>query len=164
MKTKAFFLILTVIAASVVACKDDDDEPRKGDPDLTHEGEQWDIASLEYDLVDQSFGTGGIGVVAKSGTVEHAGTFYFRDNGEGSFEMIVEGYNKEDVFAYTIEENAISILNVEQQVGTGVDQNVLQISGSVVSDSERTLTGTIVKQSSGGGQFVLNFDIELKKK
>ncbi|MEX2234889.1 MAG: hypothetical protein WD824_22185 [Cyclobacteriaceae bacterium] len=157
MKSKFLFFFMVLCSAIVVSCSED--EPKlKGDSDLTHEGAKWNIASVEYMLIDQSTS----GQTMKNGTKENAGSFYFVDGGEkGSFEMNLEGYNKEDVFNYSIEQGSVTIIDVEQTVGVTTNQNVLVISGDRV-ENEMTLEGTITKQSTAG-QFVLTVSLSLVK-
>ena len=146
MKTKMFFLFLIVLTA--FSCSDDNEVKRKGDADVTHVGVKWNITSIEtYALSDIST----TGVISKAGNLSNAGSFYFADGGKGSFEMMVEGYNKEDVFNYTNDAGSINIINVEQNVGTSTNQNILVISGDKLSDIEMTLDAvSIVKQSTAG--------------
>jgi len=162
MKSKMLFFVIALFAAVLVSCSDDDEKKAKGDPDLTHEGVQWNIESAEYTLIDQSM-SGSIGQTFKTGTKANAGTFYFVDGGEkGSFEMNIEGYNKEDAFAYSNEQGDISIIAIDQQVGVKTNQNVIALTGSS-TETEITLSGTITKQSTTG-QFVLELEMVLKKK
>jgi hypothetical protein len=158
MKSKMFFLFMTLISAGIFSCSEDEVK-RKGDADVTHEGAKWNIASVDYMLIDQST----TGQTFKNGTKENAGSFYFVDGGtKGSFEMNVEGYNKEDVFNYTIgTDGAVSIIDIEQSVGVTTNQNVLVISGNA-TDTAMTLEGTITKQSTTG-QFVLTVTLSLVK-
>ncbi|HEU5145737.1 MAG TPA: hypothetical protein VFT90_03445, partial [Chryseosolibacter sp.] len=101
MKFRMLFFFILALSAAMISCSDDE-EARKGDPDLTHEGTKWNVASVDYLLIDQSLSGSGAGQTYKSGTKENAGTFYFVEGSEkGSFEMNIEGYNKEDVFSYS---------------------------------------------------------------
>ena len=162
MKSRLLFLFAFILSAALISCSDDE-EKRKGDPDITHEGGQWNIASVEYTLLDQSTSGSGVGQTYKSGTKENAGTFYFVDGGtKGSFEMNIEGYNKEDFFSYSNDNGSISIMDIEQSVGVTTNQNVLFISGDATT-TEMTLNGTITKQSTTG-QFILTVTMSLVKK
>lgn len=166
MKAKIWFLFVFVLPAALISCSEDE-EKRKGDPDLTHESThaQWNIASVTYTLIDQST-SGSVGQTFKSGRKENAGTFYFSDDlTRGSFEMNIEGYNKEDVFNCTLgtpNPESISIFDIQQNVGVQTNQNVLVINGDAV-DTEMTLNGTIIKQSTNG-QFMLTVSLSLVKK
>jgi len=157
MKSKLLFFFIVIMSAAVVSCSDDDEVKKKGDPDLNHEGEKWAISSSSYTLIDQSTS----GQTMKSGSAA-AGTFYFVQGGvKGSFEMELEGYNKEDLFNYTLDEGSISIVDIEQSVGTTTNQNILVFSGEA-TDTEMSLSGTITKQSTSG-QFVLTVSLTLVK-
>ena len=160
MKSKLFFFFIALAAAAFTSCSEDDEPKLKGDADLTHEGDQWNIASVDYILIDQSTS----GQTMKSGTKANAGTFYFVPGGDkGSFEMIIEGYNKEDAFTYSIDPaGSVSVIDVEQNVGVATNQNILVINGSSTA-SEMTLDGTITKQSTTG-QFLLTVTLSLVKK
>ena len=150
-----------VLPAALISCSEDEKEVRKGDPDLTHEGAPWNIASVSYTLIDQS-ASGTIGQTFKTGTKENAGTFYFVEGGtKGSFEMNIEGYNKEDVFNYSNDAGAVSILDIEQSAGLTTNQNILLINGDATA-TEMTLDGTITKQSMTG-QFILTVSLSLVK-
>lgn len=150
MKSKILFFLVAVTAA-VLSCSDDNEVKRKGDPDINHEGEKWTITSVEYILIDQSTS----GQTFKNGTKANAGSFYFVSGGpKGSFEMEVEGYNKEDFFTYTLDQGSVSIVDVEQSVGTQTNQNVVVLSGDATATG-MTMTGSIIKQSTTG-QFSLN--------
>lgn len=159
MKSKLLFFV-ALMSVALISCSDDEKEV-KGDPDVTHSGEKWTIKSIEYTLIDQKT-SGGVGQTFKTGS-KGTGSFYFV-NGEskGSFEISVEGYNKEDFFDYTIDGDAISVIQIDQSVsGMKTNQNVFVLNGSV-SDTERTLSGTIIKQSPSG-QFTLALEVVLTK-
>ena len=157
MKSRLLLFFAVIMSATLISCSDDEVK-MKGDPDITHEGAKWDITAINYTLIDQSTS----GQTFKSGS-NGTGAFYFVD-GEtvGSFEMTMEGYNKEDFFNYTVDGESLTVVAVEQSAGTNTYQNVFALSGTVVSETERTLTGVITKQSTTG-QFVLEFDVELQK-
>lgn len=161
MKFRILFFLAFALSAAMISCSDD--EARKGDPDLTHDGVQWNIASVTYTLLDQNTGGSAIGQTYKTGTKENAGTFYFVEgDAKGSFEMNIEGYNKEDAFNYTDADGSLTIITLQQSVGVTTNQNVLALSGNS-TDTEKTLSGTIVKQSTSG-QFVLTVEMSLVKK
>ncbi len=151
------YCLIMLISAAVLSCSEDELK-RKGDADVTHEGTKWNIASVEYVLIDQTT----TGQIFKTGTKENAGAFYFVDGGnQGSFEMNIEGYNKEDLFAYTNDNGSISILDIQQNVGVTTNQNILVISGDATA-TEMSLQGSITKQSTSG-QFVLTVTLSLVK-
>ena len=166
MKSKLVFFFAVMLSATLLSCSDDDEKKAKGDPDLTHTGEQWTISSATYMLIDQGT-SGAIGQSFKSGTKQNAGTFYFVDGvdtgNKGSFEMTIEGYNKEDAFSFTFDNGDISVVDVEQSAGTQTNQNVLVLNGTRTSDTEMTLDGSIVKQSTTG-QFLMEVEMVLTKK
>jgi hypothetical protein len=159
MKLRLVFF-LALVSLALASCSDDEKQV-KGDPDLTHSGEKWTIASIQYTLVDQST-SGGLGQTFKTGS-NATGFFYFVDGeSRGSFEISVEGYNKEDFFNYTINGEDISVIQVDQSVsGLKTNQNVFALTGSA-TDTERTLNGTIIKQSTSG-QFTLALEVVLTK-
>jgi hypothetical protein len=150
LRVLVYFFALIILSA---ACSDDKENKKKGDADVTHTGDKWNIASVDYMLIDQSTG----GQTMKNGTKTNVGSFYF-DGTKGSFEMDLEGYHKEDVFSFTNSQGSITITTIDQSVGGGsISQNVLSLSGDFDSDTEITLSGTIVKQSTTG-QFVLTIE------
>lgn len=159
MKSKMLFFVIAAFAAITFSCSDDKETKRKGDADLVHEGAKWTITASDYMLIDQSTS----GQVFKNGT-NATGTFYLVDGGtKGSFEMDVAGYNKEDAFTYSIDQaGSVSIMDVEQSVGTTTNQNILVLSGEKTSETSMTLDGTITKQSTTG-QFVLTISVTLTK-
>lgn len=162
MKSKMLFFLIVTLSATVLSCSDDKETKRKGDADLTHEGAKWNITASDYMLIDQ----GTSGQTIKSGT-NATGAFYLVDGGtKGSFEMDVAGYNKEDAFSYSIDQDgSITIMDIEQSAGTTTNQNILVLSGEKVSETEITLDGTITKQAATGsiGQFVLTISVTLTK-
>lgn len=155
MKLKIPYFFVALLCAAVVSCSKDDEVKRKGDADLPHEGTKWNITSVEsYTLSD----VGMTGVINKTGSVSNAGAFYFVDgDSKGSFEMTIEGYNKEDVFSYSKNDNGqITIISVTQSVGVTTNQNVIEVSGQQTSDTEMTLTTFVItKESSAAGIFTL---------
>lgn len=158
MKSKMLFFFIAAVSAALFSCSDDNEVKRKGDPDVSHEGEKWTITSVEYQLIDQSTSS----QTFKNGTKANAGSFYFVPGGpKGSFEMEVEGYNKEDVFNFTLDQGAVSIIDVEQSAGVQTNQNILVLSGEA-TETEMVLSGTITKQSTTG-QFILTLDMTLQK-
>lgn len=159
MKSFRLSCLLVLIFPLILSCSEDDEVKRKGDADLVHEGEKWNISSVQYTLIDQSTS----GQMYKTGTKANVGTFYFvPSESRGSFEMEIEGYNKEDLFSYTVDANGnLSILHLEQSVGETTNQNVLAIDGSTTA-SEMSLDGSIIKQSTTG-QFMLTVTMTLLK-
>jgi uncharacterized protein YdeI (BOF family) len=152
MKLRVLVYLFALIIISA-ACSDDKENKRKGDADVTHTGDKWNIASVDYMLIDQSTG----GQTMKNGTKTNVGSFYF-DGAKGSFEMELEGYHKEDVFSFVNNQGSVSITTIDQSVGGGtISQNVLSLSGDYDTDTQITLSGTIVKQSTTG-QFVLTIE------
>lgn len=151
-----------LVAVALASCSDDETK-LKGDPDITHEGEKWTIASMDYVLIDQGFSGSSVNQTFKEGTKENAGFFYFVGGGEkGSFEINVEGYNKEDVFGYAITDQDISVFAISQSAGVTTNQNVVEFGGTY-SQAEISMNGAITKQSMTG-QFVLTINnIVLKK-
>lgn len=161
MKSKMLLFFAVLLTSGLVSCSDDDKKTLKGDPDLTHEGQKWTVTSIDYTLIDQNTSGSGAGQTFKSGS-NGTGAFYFVDGeAKGSFELTMEGYNKEDVFNYTVDGESITIVTIEQSVGATTNQNVVALSGSS-TDTEMSLSGTIVKQSTSG-QFLLEFDAVLEK-
>ena len=161
MKPKIYFFLFVLLSAVVISCSEDD-EPRKGDTtDIAHAGEKWNIATVDYYLVDQNT-SGTVSQTIKTDSKTNAGSFYFIEaENKGSFEMNIEGYNKEDVFSYTLENGDLSILTIEQSVGVTTNQNVIAMSGSATA-AEMTVSGTIIKQSTSG-QFLLEVEMLLQK-
>lgn len=163
MKSKFLFLLVATVATGIFSCSDDNEVNRKGDPDIAHEGEKWTIAAMTYTLIEQGVSGSSINQTFKEGTETNAGHFYFVSGGEkGSFELNVEGYNKEDFFSYSMEaDNSVSIITIDQTVGVTTNQNVVSIQG-ISTGTEMTLSGTIVKQSLTG-QFMLEMEASLVK-
>lgn len=155
MKRKISYFFIGLLCAAVLSCSKDDEVKKKGDGDLPHEGTKWNITSVDsYTLSD----VGMTGVISKSGSASNAGAFYFVDGeSRGSFEMTIEGYNKEDVFDYDIDDNGgISIVSITQSVGVTTNQNLIEVSGQKTSDTEMTLTTFVItKESSATGVFSL---------
>jgi hypothetical protein len=151
MKLRMLVYLLALIIVSA-ACSDDKENKKKGDADVTHTGDKWNIASVDYMLIDQSTG----GQTVKNGTKTNVGSFYF-DGEKGSFEMDIEGYHKEDVFSFDGDQSSITITTIDQSVGGTISQNVLSLSGDYDSDTQITLSGTIVKQTTAG-QFILTIE------
>jgi hypothetical protein len=155
MKSRSLYFLIVLLSAVVLSCSKDDEVKRKGDPDLPHEGTKWNIVSVDqYVLSD----IGMTGVTNKTGNAANAGAFYFVDGeSKGSFEMTIEGYNKEDVFSFEKDaNNGITIVNIDQSVGVTTNQNILVITGEQTSETEITLTSfSVVKESSATGIFTL---------
>lgn len=164
MKSKMLFFFVLALSAAMISCSDDEEEARKGDPDVTHEGTKWNIASVDYMLVDQNLSGGAAGQTYKTGTKENAGTFYFVEGSDkGSFEMNIEGYNKEDLFNYSSDDaGSVSIFDIQQSVGVSTNQNVIIINGTS-SATEMVLDGSIVKQSTTSQFFLTIESITLVK-
>ncbi|MFZ6010591.1 MAG: hypothetical protein ACOYXT_09605 [Bacteroidota bacterium] len=154
--TKKLWPIAFLFALLIVSCsKDEDAVPASK---LNHVGEKWNITSVEYNLIDQSLS----GQAVKFGTKTNAGTFYLNGD-QGSFDIIIDNYRLEDYFSY--EENAgdITIISINQNVGTSnFSQYVTVISGDKVSATSITLSGTFSKQSNTG-QFIFTGSFELTK-
>jgi hypothetical protein len=156
MKSGMMYFFVVALLATTVSCSDDDKEQKlKGDPDIQHEGEKWTIESISYNLIDQSVSGTSVTQVNKDGEKSNAGSFYFVEGSdEGSFEITVEGYNKEDRFKYEIlDDGSVSIEEISQSVGGTIEQNVVEIEGTTVENG-MALAGLITKQSTTG-QFVL---------
>ena len=154
MKNKLNFLLLLGISVLFGACSQDENDENK----INHVGEKWNIVSVDYSLIDQS----PTNQAVKSGTLANAGAFYF-DVGKGSFDITIEGYHKEDVFAFSEDASTVTITTISQSVsGSSVSQNVIALSGDKNSDTARTLDGTVTKQTSTS-QFILTATYALEK-
>ncbi|HEX8041416.1 MAG TPA: hypothetical protein VF490_19850 [Chryseosolibacter sp.] len=156
MNPKTLYVFAIVASAALLSCSDSNESKRKGDADVPHEGTKWNIVSVDnYALTD----VGMTGVVSKTGSLSNAGAFYFVDGDtKGSFEMTIEGYNKEDLFTYTknASDSTVNIVNLDQSVGVTTNQNVLLLSGKQTSATQMTLDYvSIVKESSATGIFTL---------
>jgi hypothetical protein len=157
------FVYAVVLLLLVTACSDNSAKKSNvvTDPDVTHAGEQWNVTSAEYTLVDQGISSSSVNQTFKTGTKANAGAFYF-DGTKGSFELDIENYHKEDVFNYSESSGNVTISSISQNVSTtNFSQNALVISGDR-STTNITLSGTITKQSTSG-QFVLTVTLTLKK-
>jgi len=148
-----FFLALAMVPI-LANCTQDDPRTRQ----VIHEGEKWNITSVAYTIVDQSLTSPGF----KTGTKSNAGAFYFNGT-EGSFDIRIYNYHKEDYFGYTVSSSDITITNISQSVsGTRFSQDVIAMAGEYVTTATMTLEGTITKQSNSG-QFVMTASFELAK-
>lgn len=126
----------------VSSCKDDEPQGRK----VVHEGDAWDITSMEYTVVDQRFNP--ISMYTDSGTKSNAGQFYF-NGGSGSFRIdLGSGRVYEDYFSYSENSPDIDFTSVSQTVSTTkFSQNVITISGTFDA-TNMDLDGTIVEQTA----------------
>lgn len=148
MKSKMLLsLTIVVLAGALISCSEDEVK-LKGDKDVVHEGDKWAVSLIDsYVLMDVSTS----GMVNKTGSKADAGSFYFVEGeNKGSFEMNIEGYNKEDLFSFTKDANGnIDIVQVQQSVGVTTNQNILVISGTQTSETEIILDAvSIVKEST----------------
>jgi hypothetical protein len=161
MKARTFIYAALVLPLAM-ACSDDAKKSKViADPDVTHSGEQWNITSAEYTLVDQGVSSSSVSQTFKTGTKANAGAFYF-DGAKGSFEMDIENYHKEDVFNFGESSGNLTISSITQNVSpTSFSQNALVLSGNKTTTTI-TLSGTITKQSTAG-QFVLTVTLTLTK-
>lgn len=162
MKSRILYFLILLIPAVMVSCSDDKEVKLKGDGNIAHEGEKWNIVSVgEYALTN----VGMSGVESKEGSASGVGSFYFVDNTKGSFEMKIEGYNKEDIFNYTIDDNGgILSTEVSQSVGLKTNQNVVVLSGNKTSETEITFDNiSIVKESTSGVFTLVLTDVKLEK-
>jgi hypothetical protein len=158
MKRNFLAACLLFSALLVISCSKDDDSP--GDPKVNHVGEKWNITSVTYNIVDQSFNP--VSQSVSDGTATNAGAFYF-DGSRGSFDIQIEDYHKEDYFSYTDDANGVSIVSVNQSAGSsGASQFAITLDGQKPTATTMTLDGTIMKQSQSG-QFLLTATFVLTK-
>ena len=145
-------------ALLTISCSKDDDGPQ--DSGVKHVGEKWNITSVEFNIVDQKFNPPSQSF--ENGTEPDAGAFYF-DGEKGSFDIQIEDIHKEDYFAFTDDENGVSIVGIEQSVGgSKVSQFAISLNGEKASATTMTLTGTIMKQTTSE-QFVMTATFQLTK-
>lgn len=156
MKKYISYLLVSCMILSLACSKD---EPKQKEPSVNHVGEKWNIASVEYTMINQSLTNPGQGV--KQGTASNAGAFYF-DGGKGSFDLTIDGVHKEDVFGYTQSTAEINMTSIGQSVnGSAISQNVISLGGDR-SATTMTIDGTVTQQSLSG-QFVLTATFNLVK-
>jgi len=152
-------LVLSALLIMVVlgACsKEEDAVPQ---PKLVHTGEKWNIASVEYTIIDQNLSNPAQGI--KTGTKTNAGAFYF-DGSEGSFDIVIDKSRLEDYFSYSDDEGEITVISIDQDIsGTKVSQNIIALVGEKVTTT-MTLSGTFTSQSLTK-QFVFTGTFELIK-
>ena len=126
---------------------------------VTHVGEKWNITSVEYNIVDQKFSSGAQTI--KNGTATNAGAFYF-DGSQGSFDIVIDPYHKEDVFGYSENPPSITVNTIDQNVGgLTFSQSVIAFSGEKDGNTI-TIDGTITEQTTSS-QFVLTGTFVLTK-
>lgn len=145
MKSKMLFFFIAAVSAALFSCSDDNEVKRKGDPDIAHNGEKWNITSINtYVVMDVS----GTSVLNKTGSASNAGSFYFNDaENKGSFEFTVEGYNKEDYFKFTKDDAGVIVISsVEQAVGATTSVNIIVISGEQTSETEMVLDAVAIEK------------------
>ncbi len=148
------FVIQLVIFSG---CKKDDHD----DPGIKHSGEEWVIDSVNWNVVDQDF-SGGVGQMVKSGTSYQPGSFYFKQDGGGSYEFDADIYHREGIFSYTINSDHISINHIEQNLSANFSQKIIAYSGTITGN-KMEFDGTDTEQSTTS-QFVFTGDFYLTKK
>lgn len=155
MKNHINFFLSLLMVVFCFACSKDDPEADKNT--VNHVGEKWNISSVDYNIVDQDLTSPAI----KNGTASNAGAFYF-DGANGSFDIKIEDYHKEDVFGFQLNNTDVTITSIEQSVqGASISQNVIVLSGEK-DLTTMTLSGTITKQAVTS-QFVLTGTFVLVK-
>lgn len=158
---KKSLLILAVTLVSfglaMISCEKDKDN----DPGINHSGAEWIIDSVNWNVVDQDLsGTGGQTV--HLGTSYNAGSFYFQDNGEGSFDYDVSTYHREGVFTFMINSDNITINHIEQVISINFSQKIIAYSGTMDA-AKMQFEGTETEQTTSS-QFVLTGEFYLTKK
>lgn len=150
--------IFAIIGITVSGCEKDKKEE---DPRIKHSGDEWAIDSVNWNVVDQDF-SGGVGQNVKSGTSYQPGSFYFKDDGGGSYEFDADTYHREGIFTYTINSDHISINHLEQNLGVNFSQKVVAYSGTITG-TKMEFDGTDTEQSTSS-QFVFTGEFYLTKK
>ena len=155
---KSYAVYLLFIVALVTGCnKDEDPDPNKNN--VEHTGDKWNIVSVEYDMINQDLSNPGQSIL--TGTATNAGAFYF-NAGKGSFDITIEGVQKEDYYSYSESGTSVSIVSVSQNAGSQTSQNVIALDGSKPTSTTMTLEGTITRQTLTS-QFVLTATFQLVK-
>ena len=150
-------LVLFSIMVIVSACSKDEDALPKAK--LNHTGEKWNIATVEYTIIDQNFTNPSEGL--KYGTKSNAGAFYF--NGiEGSIDIVIGKTRYEDYFSYSDDEGSVAIITLDQVVsGAKFSQHIIALTGERETTTIN-LSGTIISQDLTQ-QFVFTGTFELIK-
>ena len=150
------FALLSLMFIFGACSKDEDAVPK---PKLTHTGEKWNIASVEYTIIDQNLSNPAQGL--QNGTKTNAGAFYFNGS-EGSFDIVIGKSRYEDYFSYSDEEGDVTIISIDQGVsGTKVSQNIIALTGERETTTIN-LSGTVISQDLTQ-QFVFTGTFELVK-
>jgi hypothetical protein len=140
MKRLLSFLLATSLF--LFPCSKDKDE---NGPKLSHVGQKWRIASLDYNIVDMGLSNPMSWV--QTGTATNAGYFYLNGS-EGSFDIVINGSRKEDYFGYTTDGASITIIQVEQSFSPSrFSQNIITFSGEKDTDN-MSLSGTVTSQAA----------------
>jgi hypothetical protein len=138
---KRLLTLLVVFSFCLFSCSKNEDE---NGPTLSHVGQKWRIASLDYNIVDMGLSNPMNWV--QTGTATNAGYFYLNGS-EGSFDIVINGTRKEDYFGYTTDGASITIIQVEQSISPSrFSQNVITFSGEKDTE-DMTLSGTITSQA-----------------
>lgn len=158
MKTHQKLFLSVAILLTLFACsKDEDATPANT---IQHEGEKWNIVSVQYTLIDQNLTAGN--QIVNNGTATNAGAFYF-NNGKGSFDITINSTHKEDYYGYSESGTEVTITNITQSVnGSAVSQNSIAITGDKTNTTTMVLTGAITKQTTTS-QFSLAGTFTLQK-
>ena len=156
---KKWIFSLLILSLIIISCSKDEEE--KVVNRLNHVGDEWKIASVEYYIIEQSM----TGQSFKQGTAENAGAFYFNGT-QGTFNILVDKWHEEDYFTFSEDQGDVQITSIEQSVGgSNVSQSVISIQGVKSSTTTMTVSGSIIRQSTGGsfGQFVMEATFTLVK-
>jgi hypothetical protein len=155
MKPTSVVIALLIVASFVSCSKEDDLAPSK----LNHQGEKWNISSVEYTIVDQDFSNPAN--LVQTGTANDAGAFYFNGS-QGSFDIVINNSREEDYFGYTMDGSSVTIITVEQSVSPSFfSQSIIAFSGDK-SENTMTISGTFTRQS-GLTQYVFTGDFVLTR-
>lgn len=132
------FFSLVVIGLTLTACSKEKQLERT----LYKKDGKWKVQSAEWSQVSQSSSSGQSVV---TGTSTDAGTFEFKDDGNGSYDFTLGTETYSQSFDWTVSEENFSIIKVAQSFdfftgdivqmaisfsGTRVDKNKLEIEGS----------------------------------
>lgn len=159
-KLKRVALFLLVIAATTSCSKE-----KRTERILHKKGGNWEVSSATWEKVVETDN----GLTIDLGSGSNLGTFYFEENGNGSYNFTLTGTNFGQNFSWAAGDDSFSVYKIAQSfdLSGNITQIVISFNGTVQDKQNITLVGTHTEQIVSNSDLtviVLTATLNLTKK
>lgn len=142
-KLPSLFYFFLAVSFALTSCSKD----KRVERALYKKEGSWTISSVSWNTTVQDTS----GQSFNSGTTNNAGAFTFdKDGSAGTYNFTVNGNTYSRSFNWSVNDEIVSITQIEQNIFAGFSQIAVSMSGEQTGKKSLTMKGSIVEQYFSG--------------